>query len=411
MPSVRILGGSILVVVVALIVSGFGAAERPELVETTDGPATASRTLTLQVVDDGDGLARTGGFESQASSARASVDDAEGDASSTRAEVASAAIPVADGVPLVALDTDMGPDIDDALALAMLHTYQARGQAEIAAVTLSRNSATGARFIDAYNTWSGHPDIPVGIDRRSPYSFNDSTSYVALAGRWPNDVADRPIDDGVTVLRTFLARAIAEGRPAVLIQVGFSGNTAALLDSGPDDVSPLSGRELVLQSNVLLSMMAGSIPDDRVEFNVANDVAAARQVINGWPGDLVLSPFELGYDIHYPYSAIAQRLPGGGSHLLREAYQFRDYSWHVDAPPYYDMRTWDLTSVMHGVERDAGWYPLSGWGRVTIDERGRTFFVAGEGRHRYLDRSAMSGDALSRARSEMIDLVSSAPTP
>ncbi len=406
MPSVRILGGSILVVVVALFVSGFGAAERPELLETDGGPATASRTLTLQVVGDGDGdgSGGTDSFEADASSARASV---EGGASSTRAEAAAAAGD--DGAPLVALDTDMGPDIDDALALAMLHTYQARGQAEIAAVTLSRNSTAGARFIDAYNTWSGHPDIPVGIDRRSPYSFDDSTSYVALAGRWPNDVANRPIADGVDVLRAFLARAIDEGRQAVLIQVGFSGNTAALIDSGPDDISPLSGRDLVLQSNVLLSMMAGSIPDDRVEFNVANDVAAARRVITGWPGDLVLSPFELGYDIHYPYSAIAQRLPGG-SHLLREAYQFRDYSWHVDAPPYYDMRTWDLTSVMHGIERDAGWYPLSGWGRVTIDERGRTFFVAGEGRHRYLDRSAMSGDALSRARAEMIDLVSSAPT-
>jgi len=50
--------------------------------------------------------------------------------------------------PLVIFDTDMGPDIDDVLALAMLHASESNGDAKIAAVTVSRNSDLGARYCD-----------------------------------------------------------------------------------------------------------------------------------------------------------------------------------------------------------------------------------------------------------------------
>ena len=42
----------------------------------------------------------------------------------------------------VVFDTDMGNDIDDALALSMLHRFQKEGKAEIAAVLVNK----GARF-------------------------------------------------------------------------------------------------------------------------------------------------------------------------------------------------------------------------------------------------------------------------
>ncbi|MEL6985469.1 MAG: nucleoside hydrolase, partial [Actinomycetota bacterium] len=309
--------------------------------------------------------------------------------------------------PLVVLDTDMGPDIDDALALAMLHTYMDREQAEIAAVTLSRNSVLGARFIDALNTWYGHPDIPVGIDRQAPHTMVESSSYVALANRFSNDVANGTIPEGETVIREVLIRAMAEQRQVVIVQVGFSGNVAALLDSRPDDRSVLSGMELVERSGAVLSIMAGSFKD-RVEFNVANDVESARRVIDGWPNEMILSPFEIGYDIHYPYTAVRDR--HNGNDILRQAYEFTDYSWHVDASPFYNMRTWDLTSVMEGIDPEAGWFPLSGYGRVTIDGQGRTNFSEGSGQHRVLVRGSLTGQQLEAARSAMIELVA-ASTP
>ena len=422
-PTLRILGLTAAIAVTVALLASACRPSRPHLVtlggpdpaDDTGEPNGAGRVIERPIlaitpgadeVVDQTGQAR----EAAASSSRARVD---GDPVPSLIGPSGSPLPTVPAstteVPLVVFDTDMGPDIDDALALAMLHAYQDRGQAEIAAVTLSRNSVDGVRFIDAVNTWYGHPDIPLGLDPRSPYDFNDATSYVVLADRWPNDAGSNPVDDGVTVLRRTLARAIDEGRRPIVIQVGFSGNTAALLDSGPDGISSLSGPELVTESGALLSIMAGSIGRERVEFNVANDVAAARRVLTGWPGDLVLSPFELGWDLHYPYDAIRARMPGDGSHLIRVAYEHRDYSWHADAPPLYDMRSWDLSSVMHAIEPQVGWFPVSDWGVVTIDGEGRTDFVAGQGRHRILVRDAMSANDLARAQQAMIDLVSATP--
>lgn len=386
----------------SLVLVAACGAERPEL-ETVDRQTDVddgSRTTQVIVVED---VAQEDTAHREASLEAATGRSARAIAPEPESDPANGS----DLPPLVILDTDMGPDIDDALALAMLHTYMDREQAEIAAVTLSRNSVLGARYIDALNTWYGHPDIPVGIDRQAPHTMNESSSYVALASRFANDVADQSVPEGVTVLREVLVRAIAEERQVIIVQVGFSGNVAALLDSRPDDRSILNGVELVERSGAVLSIMAGSFKD-RVEFNVANDVESARRVIEGWPNEMILSPFEIGYDLHYPYTAIRDR--HNGNDLLRQSYEFTDYSWHVDAPSYYNMRTWDLTSVMEGVDPEAGWFPLSGYGRVTIDGQGRTFFSEGSGQHRVLVRADLTGQQLDAARSAMVELVS-ASTP
>src|SRR3569832_231602 len=49
----------------------------------------------------------------------------------------------------VIFDTDMWGDIDDVLALAMLHTLQDRGEAKLLAVTSSTDDPSTVRFIDA----------------------------------------------------------------------------------------------------------------------------------------------------------------------------------------------------------------------------------------------------------------------
>src|SRR5687767_8871570 len=62
-------------------------------------------------------------------------------------------------------DTDMWGDIDDMLALAMLHTLQDRGEVKLAAVTISTDLKWCASYIDLVNTFYGHPDVPIGLVR------------------------------------------------------------------------------------------------------------------------------------------------------------------------------------------------------------------------------------------------------
>ena len=62
-------------------------------------------------------------------------------------------------------DTDMGNDVDDLMALCMIHTLQKRGACQLLAVTITKDHPQAAAFVDAVNTLYGYPDIPIGVVR------------------------------------------------------------------------------------------------------------------------------------------------------------------------------------------------------------------------------------------------------
>src|SRR5262249_21894730 len=67
--------------------------------------------------------------------------------------------------PLI-FDTDVGNDVDDVLALGMIHALQSRGACELLAVTVTKDNDLAGPFVDAVNTFYGRPKIPVGVVRK-----------------------------------------------------------------------------------------------------------------------------------------------------------------------------------------------------------------------------------------------------
>ena len=68
----------------------------------------------------------------------------------------------ADPVRLI-FDTDIGNDVDDALALAVIHALQSRGEAQLLAVSITKDSKSAAPFIDLVDTFYKRPNIPIGM--------------------------------------------------------------------------------------------------------------------------------------------------------------------------------------------------------------------------------------------------------
>ena len=64
--------------------------------------------------------------------------------------------------PNIIFDTDMGNDVDDALALAMLHAFESRHEAHLVAVTITKDNKWAGPYVDAVNTFYGRPEIPIG---------------------------------------------------------------------------------------------------------------------------------------------------------------------------------------------------------------------------------------------------------
>ena len=65
-------------------------------------------------------------------------------------------------------DTDMGNDIDDALALGVIHALQSRGECHLLAVTVSKDNEFAGPFCNLVNTFYGRGKIPIGVVRNGP---------------------------------------------------------------------------------------------------------------------------------------------------------------------------------------------------------------------------------------------------
>jgi hypothetical protein len=285
-------------------------------------------------------------------------------------------------------DTDICGDCDDVLALGMIHALQDRGLCRLLAVTISVDHEQAARFVNAVNTFYGRGNIPLGVVGKG--GRTESSKFLSLVEepdkesggfRFPHDLASARAAAASRVLRKVLATQ--PNRSVVIVQVGFSTNLARLLESPPDEYSPLRGLDLVKQKVRLLSLMAGAFtpiggePRYR-EYNVTKDIGSARALAEGWPGKVVFSGYEIGAALPYPSLSIERDFRYVAHHPLAEAYVRRN-------PPPHNRPTWDLTSVLHAVLGDRGYFDLSPPGKVTVEPDGFTRFdAAPEGRHHYL---------------------------
>ena len=297
-------------------------------------------------------------------------------------------VPAAEPVPVI-FDTDITGDVDDVLALAMLHTLADRGECSIEAVTISKINPLAAPFVDAVNTFYGRPDIPIGATRDAQ---RRESKYLTLCKeknddgslRFPHDVAEsQDVPDAVAVLRKTLASS--PDRSIVLIQVGLASNLADLVESAADEISPLTGRDLIKRKVRLTSVMAGAFrPVDGnshyLEANVRNGVAAMQRFADQWPQEcsVIWSDFLIGLRAPYPRESIARDFRYRRDHIVREAYL-------LHSGPKHDRPTWDLTSVLVAIRPDDDYFRLSGRGRVRVEADGFTVFTpSADGRDQHL---------------------------
>src|ERR1039457_4385415 len=279
-------------------------------------------------------------------------------------------------IPVI-FDTDMGNDVDDALALAMLHALESRGECRLLGVTVTKDNPWAAVYVDLVNTFYGRGRIPVGMVKggvtpegspliQTPAERRRADGTLVYPRRLASG-AEAP--EAVALLRRLLA-AEKDGS-VVIVQVGFSTNLARLLNA-PADV------ELVKRKVKLLSVMAGNFVEPKPEFNVQKDTASARKLFDHWPGEIVASGYEIGDAMKFPAARIEKDFAWAPDQPVVEAYRT-----YMKMP--YDRQTWDLTAVLYAVRPGGGDFELSAPGRITADDAGRTSFRAdAAGEHRNL---------------------------
>ncbi len=307
-------------------------------------------------------------------------------------------------------DTDMGNDIDDAMALAMIHQLARRGAVELLAVTSTKDHPKSVAYIDALNTWYGFPDIPLGAVRdgaaKAEGRFVGQVDRRTPAGQFlfPCDTDGAKAPEAVSLIRRILA-AQPDGS-VTLVQVGFFTNFARLLDSKGDGHSPLDGPALIRAKVKELVLMAGAFQTIRhntkhIEYNVKLDIPSAQRIAADWPTPVVWSGYEIGIAAAYPWRSIVEDYDYADPHLIKDSYLA-----YVPEQPH-DRPTWDLTAALYAIHPDRGDFGLSPKGRVRVDDEGRTDFQADEdGNDRYLTMDAVQ---TARVREAFVQLCSEPP--
>lgn len=196
----------------------------------------------------------------------------------------------------IIFDSDLGPDYDDVGALAFLHAMADSGKAEILATLSSNKHELVVPSIEVINTYFGRSELPVGSPKTEGVNIGSNQHWAdSIVEDYPHStISTSDAPDAVKVYRKILNSQ--PDKSVTIVTVGFLTNLSNLLKSQPDENSPLGGKELIEKKVRNLVSMAGKFPQGR-EFNVFMDSVASQYVYNNWPGEIIFTGFEIGWEI------------------------------------------------------------------------------------------------------------------
>lgn len=309
-----------------------------------------------------------------------------------------AAAPPSPPVHLI-LDTDIGNDVDDALALAIIHALESRKEVDLLAVTITKDNRFAAPFVDLVNTFYGRPGIPIGVVHYGKTPADAPMLQIPATCRNANGkyVYPHKLEDGSQAPEAVeLLKKVLSAQPdasVTIAQIGFSTNLARLLQSP-------GGLDLIQRKVKALYLMAGNFARTEPEFNVYTDPQSAKVLLEQWPTPMIFSPFEVGLAITFPYESIVNDFGYVNNHPIAETYHL-----YVGKPK--DHPNWDSTAVLEAIRPDRGYFEFSPPGRVKLGPRNSTLFTPDPaGKCRYL---VVNREKVEQIRQLMADLASQPP--
>ena len=260
------------------------------------------------------------------------------------------------------LDTDMGSDYDDAGAIAVMHNLSREGFADVLAVTYCSSDKKSAVAIKALNNWYGKADIPVGVYEEKEFLVEKKLqrfTYPIAESYLENNEMPK-IENATKVLR----KAISENKDVTLCVIGMLNNIAELLKSKPDEISDLSGEELVRKNVKNMYVMGGNFEDATYcEYNIRTDVESANYVASHFPSPIIYCGFEIGDGVVTGINLKNEP----DENLTKMAYYYGSCMSED-----YQRDSYDPITVYCAIKQDNSFYNVVSGVEVTFGEHGET---------------------------------------
>lgn len=290
----------------------------------------------------------------------------------------------------IVLDTDIGIDCDDAVALGVVLGRMREGRCDLLAVTCSTAREGAPEAVKAICDYYG-VTVPIGSMELPPLACDFENKYArAVAEKYG---AKTPEIGAVGLIRKTLAEA---DEKIVIVSIGPLCNMSELLKSGADEYSDKDGETLVKEKVSEIYVMGGSFCSSNnekrsVEWNILQDVGSARYFAANCPVPTVFSPHELGASVftnpkdmpgpvRYAMTSFAKAAGGSEDGFRRES--------------------WDPVTCLAAIDGEEYGLKIGENGVVSVNEDGITSFVPDKnGKHRIL-RLVGGADKLERTIAE-----------
>ena len=290
----------------------------------------------------------------------------------------------------IILDTDIGPDCDDAAAIALANILENKGYCQILGIGHCTSNPYCAGTIDAICRYYGHDDIQIGTSKRLHFLCSDDCMKYnkLITSTYPNRFRTEQPENVISLYRRLLA---SQNDSSVdFISIGPLTNLSDLLDSTCDAYYNGDGWELVRRKVRKLTIMGGIYPCDNslkisishsfecpydqiAEFNILCDIRAAQNVASRWPSQKDYLGFESGLvKIGKCFKTEKNK-----ENPVRMAYSL----FSEDGLRY----SWDPLTVECALVPNCSDFKFSDKGKVQFDNHGRTFWKrSSSGNDRYI---------------------------
>jgi inosine-uridine nucleoside N-ribohydrolase len=299
-------------------------------------------------------------------------------------------------------DSDMGRNIDAALALSMLYGL---GRGRLIAVGISNSNLDAAAFVEAVARFYGGGVLPIGLAEDGskiedapmlsvPLGMRNSDGQPAFR-RTVREITDTA--DPAVVFRNGLLTQ--QDQQAIAVLAGPATNLARTL--------MLPGASAIVAAKVrLLVIAAGEFGGGRVDPRIRADVASARKLLAEWPTPIVAVGIEAAEVAPFPDSTIDTEFAGLPNHPVAPAY--RAYRERQDNRPDGGVPVQGVLAALYAANPSADYFKLSPPGEIEVGEDGRTRFIESpRGRHRFLILDPAQKESITQA---FIALITAKPT-
>ena len=198
----------------------------------------------------------------------------------------------------ILLGTDWWTDCDDAVALRLISRSVARGEIRLLGIGVNACMEDSVASLVGFLRAEEVEGVPIGVDFDAD-DFGGRPPYQGrLASVYAPDVSNAHATDAVRLYRQLLAEAT---EPVEIMEIGYLQVMANLLNSGADDISPMSGTELVRQKVSKMWVMAGKWDGDgEKENNFCRNThsrAAGKDFCARCPVPVTFLGWEVGYGV------------------------------------------------------------------------------------------------------------------